>query len=160
MGYRVVGADLSERMIALAKASALAGCVFYVADACSLPFADASFDVTTVMSALEFIACVETEVGEMARCTKAGGRILVGTINRFSTLTRKRLARGQEPYVSGRLLSPHELWALLAPIGTVRMLASSPRDAAAGGGNIVRRLEARSGMLSGPLLLAEVRKRA
>lgn len=160
MGYEVVGADLSERMIAVAKALAPAGCTFHVADACSLPFADASFDVVTAMSALEFIACVETALGEMARCTRAGGSILVGTLNRLSSLNRKRLSRGQEPYASGRLLAPHELWALLASFGTVRMIASSPRDEAARGGDIVRRLEERPGVLSGPFLLAEVRKRA
>ncbi len=157
-GYRVVGADLSERMIAMAKASAPDGCAFHVADACSLPFAEASFDVATAMSALEFISCVETAVGEMARCTRAGGSILIGTLNRLSPLNRKRLSRGQEPYVSGRLLAPNELWTLLAPFGTVRMIASSPRDEAARGGDVVRRLEAGPEILSGPFLLAEVRK--
>jgi SAM-dependent methyltransferase len=160
MSYRVFGIDLSERMIAVAKAVAPAGCTFHVADACSLPFADASFDVVAAMYALEFIACVEDALGEMARCTKPDGSILIGTLNRLSPLNRKRLSRGQQPYASGRLLAPHELWDLLAPFGTVRMIATSPRDGAERAGNIVRRLEARHEMLSGPFLVAEVRKRA
>ena len=96
---------------------------------------------------------------EMARCTKADGSILIGTLNRLSPLNRKRLARGQEPYASGRLLAPHELCDLLAPFGTVRMIATSVQDGAASAGAVVRRLEARPEMLSGPFLVAEVRKR-
>jgi len=160
MGYEVVGADLSERMIAVAKEAAPSGCAFHVADACRLPFDDASFDVAAAMAALEFISCVEVALGEMARCTKVGGSILIGTLNRLSTLNRKRLARGQEPYASGRLLAPHELWALLASFGTVRMIASSPRDEAARGRDVVHHLEAQPEMMSVPFLVAEVRKRA
>ncbi|OPY86896.1 MAG: Demethylrebeccamycin-D-glucose O-methyltransferase [Syntrophaceae bacterium PtaU1.Bin231] len=159
MGYRVFGVDISDRMIAVARAAAHAGCVFHVADACSLPFEDASFEVTAAMAVLEFISCREGALDEMARCTKAGGSILIGTLNRLSPLNRQRLARGQEPYTSGRLLAPRELWALLAPFGTVRMTATPPSEGAAGAEEIVHCLEAQPELLSGPFLVAEVRKR-
>jgi ubiquinone/menaquinone biosynthesis C-methylase UbiE len=69
----VVGVDISERMVAVARrktASALAERVsFEVADAASLPYAAGSFDLVTLVNMLPFF-------DELARVTARGGRVL------------------------------------------------------------------------------------
>ena len=134
-------------------------CTFEVADACDLPFEDGSFDVTACMATLEFIPEPAAAVREMARCTKSGGHILVGTLNRLSPLNRRRVAKGKLPYASAHLFSPEELRDLLVPWGTVRMSASSPRGRKGRTllpMRIVSQLPALQKRLRGPFIVAEV----
>ena len=49
---------------------------FAAADACALPFADASFDSTFAVAVLQHIGDVTRAVGEFARVTRPGGRIV------------------------------------------------------------------------------------
>jgi len=170
-GYRVRGVDLSEAMIAEARgvtddsgfdttsaASAgpgpagpgatesPAGCTYSVADAADLPFGDASFDVVAAMAVLEFVPDADIVVSEMARCTRPGGSLLVGTLNRRAALNRERLAAGAQPYAAAKLLTPGELTGLLARYGPVHMRASLPEPAGA----------RETGDVLGPFLVAEV----
>lgn len=46
-----------------------------MADACALPFEDASFDHTASMLVLAFVPQVDQAVREMRRVTKAGGTV-------------------------------------------------------------------------------------
>jgi SAM-dependent methyltransferase len=46
------------------------------ADGCALPFADATFDSTFCVAVLQHIRDVDVAVGELARVTKPGGRVL------------------------------------------------------------------------------------
>jgi len=143
MGYRVTGIDISPKMIGMARA-AVPECGFEIADACNLPFEDMSFDVVDSMATLEFISDPAAAISEMARCTKSGGSLLIGTLNRDAPLNRHRLSEGCQPYSSAHLLIPKELIELLQPYGKVRMVASP----------VVHR-EKRS--LSGAFIVAEVR---
>ena len=52
LGYAVVGVDISEQMVEVAKATASAQCLFGVADACELPFDARSFEVVAAMATL------------------------------------------------------------------------------------------------------------
>jgi demethylmenaquinone methyltransferase/2-methoxy-6-polyprenyl-1,4-benzoquinol methylase len=75
-GAQVVAADFSLGMLRVGKAAhpdldLLAG------DALRLPFADASFDVVTISFGLRNVSDVDTALGEMARVTKPGGRLVV-----------------------------------------------------------------------------------
>lgn len=142
LGYRVHGVDLSDEMISVAMIDPVPGGSFTVADAARLPFPDARFDIVAAMGVLEFVPDAGAVVREMARCTRSGGSLLIGTLNRLSDLNRRRLAAGTEPYASAELLAPHELKDLLCPYGTVRMRASSPQR---------RRLQ-------GPFLVADVHR--
>lgn len=162
LGYHVHGVDLSPDMVAVAEAEPAARCRFAVADAAHLPFPDARFDVAAAMAALEFVPDTPAVVREMARCTRPGGSLLIGTLNRLADLNRRRLAAGQEPYVSARLLTPDELEELLAPYGSVRMRASSPREGEADRHSRTRNDHRAPGAgrlreLDGPFIVAEVR---
>jgi len=124
LGYAVVGIDISERMIEAAKANVSPQCVFEVADACNLPFDTDSFEVVAAMATLEFVSDVPKTLAEMFRCAKPSGRVLIGTLNKSAPINRHRLAKGKEPYASGKLLSPKELRRLLESFGHVRMAAT------------------------------------
>jgi ubiquinone/menaquinone biosynthesis C-methylase UbiE len=76
---RVVGADLSEAMIAIAKAkspSAGAATIAYlVSPAAPLPVEDSGFDVVTCQQGLQFFPDRAAAVREMYRALKPGGRV-------------------------------------------------------------------------------------
>lgn len=161
LGYSVEGVDLSEEMIAAAKEQRPPGCRFSVADAHALPFEEGSFDLVAAMAALEFIPDPGSALAEMARSTRPGGSMLIGTLNRRARLNLDRLQAGQPPYTSARMFAPKELRSLLSPFGKVRMIASSPGSAhpvllllrAIGD-----RIATWRGNLNGPFLVAEVQR--
>jgi len=76
---RVVGADLSEAMIAIAKAkspSAGAASIEYlVSPAAPLPVEDGGFDVVTCQQGLQFFPDRAAAIREMYRTLKPGGRV-------------------------------------------------------------------------------------
>jgi demethylmenaquinone methyltransferase/2-methoxy-6-polyprenyl-1,4-benzoquinol methylase len=72
----VVGADFSERMLALARAKAPA-VRFEAADALDLPYRDGSFDAATVGFGARNFADLERGLAEMARVVRPGGRVVV-----------------------------------------------------------------------------------
>jgi SAM-dependent methyltransferase len=154
LGYDVVGVDISQDMIQVAKTRREPHCRFQVADALALPFGDHCFDLVAAASMIEFVSDASAALMEMFRCVKPDGAILIGTLNRLAPINRHRLAKGRQPYASGRLLSPSELRRLLTPFGRVRMIASLPKT-----GRRRRRgwrITARR-TLSGPFIVAEVR---
>lgn len=75
----LVAVDLLPERVATALAAARAHNMhagFAAADVCSLPFADATFDSTFCVAVLQHITDVPRAVGEMARVTRSGGRVL------------------------------------------------------------------------------------
>ena len=159
LGYAVVGIDVSEPMIEVAKARTAEVCAFQVADACHLPFDEDSFDVVAAMATLEFVSDVPQVLAEMFRTVRPHGSIVVGMLNRLAPLNRHRVAKGKEPYASARMLSPKELYDLLAPFGQVREGVTAEKP-----GSRTRRIwkaVARRGSLRrrprGAFIVAEVR---
>ena len=120
-GFRVTGIDASPEMVSAARAPNTPARLFGIADACSLPFGDGSFDVVAAMAAIEFISDAKAAVAEMFRCVRKGGAVIIGTLNRLAPLNRNRVANRKEPYSSARLFSPTELRDLLALYGSVDM---------------------------------------
>ena len=122
-GYAVVGVDISEEMIRVARRLSCPppGCTFEVADACALPFGDGTFQVVAAMATLEFVSDVQTVVAELVRCVAPGGSVLIGTLNRLAPINRHRLARARQPYASARMLTATELRRLLGRFGPVNM---------------------------------------
>jgi SAM-dependent methyltransferase len=153
MGYRVTGVDISDRMIEAARPAA-PQCTFLLANAGQLPFDNGAFDVVAAMATLEFLSDPAAAVREMVRCAKEGGRLLVGTLNRLAQLNQQRIAQGKQPYASAQLLSPDELGSMLAPLGHVRMVATSPSRHAPW--SLLQRITGSRGKLTGPFIVAEV----
>ena len=129
LGYDVVGVDVSEEQLQQAQSHRRKGLRFQKGNLCaSLPFDANSFDVVTAMTTIEFVFSPLRALREMARCTRKGGRILIGALNCNAPLNRQRIIEEREPYVSGNLHSQEDLVHLLTPFGTVRMIGSDPED--------------------------------
>jgi SAM-dependent methyltransferase len=73
-GGEVVGVDLSEAMLAHARAS-VPGAEFVRGDATSLPFGDGSFDAVVAAFVLLHLGRPERAVAEATRVVVAGGRV-------------------------------------------------------------------------------------
>ena len=119
LGARVIGIDLSRPMLLRTKRKA-EGCRFesVVADMAYLPFHEEIFDKTVSVTALEFIQDGEGTVRKLFRVTKAGGTIVVATLNRLSPWASRRKAeaeKGHPLFQKVIFRSPDEL-ASLAPI--------------------------------------------
>lgn len=121
MGFIVHGVDISEEMITVARAKAMPGCTFEVADVFRLPYDDNAFDAAAAITSLEFMPAPGRALREMGRCVRPGGFLVVGTLNSDAAINAERVAKGKEPYASAHLMSPEELAALLSPVGDVRL---------------------------------------
>ena len=79
-GFDVIGIDISESMLRIAnKKNKYPNAKFQLADATDLPFADGRFDVVCISFALHDMPSTiqEKVLMEMARVTRAGGRIVI-----------------------------------------------------------------------------------
>jgi ubiquinone/menaquinone biosynthesis C-methylase UbiE len=87
LGCRVTGADISDKMLVIARDKAKKEGVaveFVDMDAYHLDFEDESFDGVICMTAIEFIKRPNEALEEFFRVVRKGGRVLVGTITRDS----------------------------------------------------------------------------
>ena len=125
LGYEVVGVDVSGPMIHRARANHSPPCLFERADACSLPFDSAAFDVVAAMAALEFTRDPRRALKEMVRCVRPSGRVIIGSLNRLSPINAGRLAGGKQPYASAKMFAPEQLREMLLPFGRVRLAVSA-----------------------------------
>lgn len=124
-GFDVTGVDISEQMIAIAKQRKASHAIFDVCDAATLPFDDASFDVTAAITSLEFTDDPTRVAAEMVRCVKkAGGMLIVGVLNRLSAYNRGRQRKAASMYASANLFSPADLRNLLSPFGEPTVLVA------------------------------------
>jgi SAM-dependent methyltransferase len=79
-GYQVVGVDASPTLIEHARAADPAG-DYRVADAASVPFADASVPLVTAMLSLHDMDDMEGAVAEAVRVLAPGGRFCVAVVH-------------------------------------------------------------------------------
>jgi len=76
---RMVGVDLSEKMLEIAqqKCQAYPNVTFCIASASALPFLGHSFDVVVSASALHYFDRPEVSLAEMRRVVKPGGSVVI-----------------------------------------------------------------------------------
>lgn len=113
LGWQVSGIDISRPMLeeALARDPAFP---VALADAAALPFADDTYDVVTIITALEFMPDPVSALKEATRVARRG--IVVGALNRWSLLATWRRLRGlfvSTPYDEAYFLSVGELRRML-----------------------------------------------
>ena len=111
-GLMAVGLDLSAAM--LAEARALDGVPLVLADARSLPFPNGTFDLTVLITTLEFLARPREALQEARRVARRG--LVLGVLNRWSLLGLKRWLVGllrQTVYDAAHFYTVGELMRLL-----------------------------------------------
>ncbi|MBS4534315.1 methyltransferase domain-containing protein [Clostridium sp. D2Q-14] len=87
LGYEVVGIDISDEMLDIAKEKAKGKKLdieFYNMDIYDLKFDDNEFDGAFSMAAFEFVEDTEKALDEIFRVIKSEGQVLIGTINKDS----------------------------------------------------------------------------
>ena len=121
-GFEVIGVDISEPMIKVAKSKKIANTSFHIADGHALPFKDNNFDITTAITTLEFVHDAEWVLQEIVRCTrKPGGQMLVGVLNASAQINRKRRESPDSLYAEARCFTPGQIKRLLEPFGRVHV---------------------------------------
>lgn len=80
-GTRVVGTDVNEEMLGLAEEKAreqgLSDVDWEIQNAEALPYADDSFDITTIAYGIRNVDDPRAALESMARVTKPGGRVVI-----------------------------------------------------------------------------------
>ncbi len=124
-GATVTGIDASADMITAARKK-LGGdgpdVTFDVAEAHTLPFADASFDIVVAMTILCFVRDAAPVFAEISRVLRPGGRLVIGELGKWSTWAAERRVRawmGSELWKRGRFRTPGELQRLARGAGLV-----------------------------------------
>ena len=110
-----IGMDLSAPM--LTQAYALNGTPLVHGDACRLPFDDGAFDLTALVTTLEFLKRPREALAEALRVARYG--VLLGVLNRWSALgLQRRLAglRKQTVYDAAHFYGVGELQRLLRSV--------------------------------------------
>ncbi len=96
MGCKVVGIDVSEEMLSVAKKKAEEKGLdieFHKMDVYNLKFPNKEFDEVFSMAAFEFIIKADKAYAEMYRVLKDKGHLLIGTINKDSKWGELYLSR-------------------------------------------------------------------
>lgn len=75
---RAEGIDLSEEMVARARARGLSASVATITE---LPFSDETFDVTCALKVLPHVPAIEDGIREMFRVTRRGGIVIMEVYN-------------------------------------------------------------------------------
>ncbi|MCK4591239.1 MAG: methyltransferase domain-containing protein [Candidatus Latescibacteria bacterium] len=133
LGLKVTGLEIAPNMVAVAQDKMGAsrrneGAQFLRGDGCKLPFRNGSFDITTAVTALEFIPEMLMALDEMWRCTRAGGRMVVGVLNRRSFFARQRRREAETRktvFSEAHFFERRELKELLGRYGNARVVTST-----------------------------------
>jgi Methyltransferase domain len=107
-GFDTVGLDVSEAM--LNEAQRRGGAQYVSGDAHALPFADRSYDVTALITTLEFVADPPRALSEAMRVARMG--VVLGVLNRWSVLALRYRLSGKPLWRCARFFGPWELAGL------------------------------------------------
>jgi SAM-dependent methyltransferase len=110
VGFQVVGLDISLPMVC--ESARLGSPPSILGDALHLPYDDLSFDIVTIIAALEFVNSPFRVVKEAARVARRG--LLIGALNRTSRLGRRIRSASDEPWITANPLTVRELRRLVA----------------------------------------------
>ena len=110
----VVALDATTAMLERGHGEAPSNVLFVRGDAAALPFLDASFDAIVCRFAVHHFEEPRTQVAEMRRCLRAGGRLAIADIvaEPAAAETQNRLERLRDPSHT-RMLTASELAALV-----------------------------------------------
>lgn len=115
----VAGLDINADWLQFARQQKGPQLHYLRADACALPFADASFDLVISTTALCFIEDERAALQEMVRIARR--RLAIGLLNRHSLLWLEKRHKTGSSYEGARWHSPAEAVALLKDLPLVNI---------------------------------------
>lgn len=120
-GVNAVGVDPSAGMLAVAAArqSPQGNSGYARAAGERLPFVSGAFDGVIIVTTLEFALDDEAVLGEAVRVTRAGGRLVVGALNRRGPWAAKRRGSGSPLWSRAHFFGWRELREQLERLGGV-----------------------------------------
>ncbi|MGD9704642.1 MAG: class I SAM-dependent methyltransferase [Acidimicrobiia bacterium] len=121
-GATVIGVDRDRDALAIAHTRTTGALL--LGDTHQLPLADRSVDIAFAVTVCEFTADPARVFAELARVTRPGGRIVVGSLNRTSPWgcwNRRQFA--EPPWSTARFLDRRVLMGLGAPHGRCNLRA-------------------------------------
>lgn len=116
---RVLGTDFCADMLSFAPAKAASAELdvgFEIADVMNLPYADASFDVSSISFGIRNVDEPAIALSEMARVVKPGGRVVVlefGQPKGIVGLTYRWYSKNVIPVIGGMLTGNRDAYAYL-----------------------------------------------
>lgn len=119
-GYEVIGIDISDAMLDIARRKNLLGCKFMKADASELPFENNSFDTVVSITMLEFTGNIPKVLNEIHRVLKPQGNLILGCLNANSTLGKSK--EHDDVFRNAHFFSKDELKAELSVLGPVEFI--------------------------------------
>ena len=133
LGLRVTGLEIAPEMVSVARRKVGEGGIgegihFLRGNGGALPFRDGSFDISAAVTTLEFVPEVLMVLDEMWRCTRAGGRTVVGVLNRRSFFARRRRREAEDRetiFSKAHFFQRRELKELLGRYGNVSVVTST-----------------------------------
>lgn len=108
-GLQVTGLDSSAAM--LSEARKFNGLDYLEGDAASLPLGSRSFDLTLLITTLEFVEDPVLVLTEAVRVARQG--VILGVLNRWSWLTMRYRLSGKSIWRSAHFFTPYELKDLM-----------------------------------------------
>ncbi len=124
LGFAVTGVDIAENMLTVARRRKISGADFIKANGELLPFADSSFDISVAITALEFSTSPQRILSEMLRCSRPGGVLILGCLNRLSAYNCRRAQKAGSLYAQAKMFTPDELRDMLKPLGDTRVVVT------------------------------------
>lgn len=112
LGLQAVGLDLSQPM--LDEANRLGGTLYVQGDALKLPFPSHSFDMTALITTLEFLLEPMQALYEALRVARQG--TILGVLNTHSRLGRQYKREGGPIWEAARFYTPDELKGIILEI--------------------------------------------
>jgi ubiquinone/menaquinone biosynthesis C-methylase UbiE len=116
LGFSVKASDISDAMLALARAKKINNVVFEKTDVLHLPYPDSSFGIVASITMLEFTGNIPLALSEMSRVLKPGGWLVLGCLNADSVLGKMKEA--DEVFRSAQFLNQTDLYEMLSAIGS------------------------------------------
>lgn len=116
-GLEALGLDISLAM--LHEAQNRNGAQYLLADAEVLPFNDRAFDLSALITTLEFVSNSQRVLSETMRVASHG--LILGVLNRNSLLAIERRRSGKPPWNTARFFSPNELARLVINVAGRRL---------------------------------------
>ena len=122
-GFPIVGIDVSDRMIEVARSKNIPGAMFLVKNVEDMDFRDESFDNVFAITALEFVDNLDKAISQIYRVLRPGGYLLVGGLNANSPYIKDKMKKASSSIAQSRPFTPEQLRSLLLVFGEPQISA-------------------------------------